>query len=386
MNGWIDSWESRCRENGVYNPELPPRFYYECFRHALARMAAYINRNESPTPATSDKLRAGDDELHRLVMSYTPRPAVIVRSEIADEDMRSAISSDDAASNFFYGSLSIGLAPGSNIRRIIYGLPQEFLDKSYEGLDWPDYPPETLKTLTEESESPSNFLRRCATNYILKNLWHNYAHIILHGIGSHNYRNFSGDARHQMDFEADNLATIWHVASYGLPVAANGFGQQSASQEIVKLLRANRCNRMFSLRQRDRDEFYQQDANPVSAHLETEWLFRRRISIYLSGWLTAAGYAAAQLSVYLSGTLQDNRGFERHPSHVIVSVNGYQISTHFTFEAATGEAAGPTGTLPQRDFSREVAMRVEYEYVNHLNEEPVLARYAHQALEGVLRL
>jgi len=229
-----------------------------------------------------------------------------VRFHIEKQDTTVSYDDDDLAENFFYGRF-VFRTSGDPPIRVETTMQQAFIEWSHQGLHLPRYKPDELGATASQVCDPV-FIASCAANYLLKNFWHNYVHNVLQQISFENYRDFGGMARYEADFEADNLANLFLIHSYGLPVRASGFGLNDVDtfKKIVQLLRRNHCNKVFALRAAARHETQNQE--------ELEWRYRRTLSSYLSGWLAAIGFSVTAVGVYL------------RPTQVIVSLNGIRIA------------------------------------------------------------
>jgi len=178
--------------------------------------------------------------------------------------------------------------------------------------------------LEKEKFSESEFVFECATNYLLKNFWHNFVHCRLQGITDGNYGNFGGAARYDSDFEADNLATVFLVLSYGLPVYARG--KRPANEAIKALWNRNRCNLVFQERASHRHQD-QGRMTQLERFQEAEWRFFRTICNRLSIELISGGLAVRSLRVFANGTIKKGRvGFFR-AGNVIVELNSRRYYT-----------------------------------------------------------
>ncbi len=230
----------------------------------------------------------------------------LVRFHREQPDTTMSYGDDDLAENFFYGRF-VFRNSGNPPVRVEATMQDAFVEWSHQGLDLPKYKPEEMGVTADKLSDPI-FIGACASNYLLKNFWHNYVHNVLQKISFENYKDFGGLARYEADFEADNLANLFLIHSYGLPVCASGFGSSGVEtfKRIVELLRRNHCNKVFALRAAALHEAQNQE--------ELEWRYRRTLSSYLSGWLAAVGFSVTTIGVYL------------RPTHVIVSLNGIRIA------------------------------------------------------------
>ena len=293
---------------GVATHLLLPSDWEECFSHALRRVSVAINHRH----IAREMLRLEDSNL-RARVGHLDRHLFNERLQVPkdlahlDEDM---VKGEFA--RWFYGQLS--LSQTGKFLRVESVITWAFLKGTYQSLRYPaDYSAAILGFEgVRRFQSPRAQMAAMGVNYLVKNLWHNYVHIKLQGITHNNFHAFKGRARYQSDFEADNWATLLLVRSYGLPVVASSLQDTDNSNEnIVRLLRRNRCNDVFL----ERSGIVGEELSPD----EIEWEYCRRIAVYLSGWLVAHGRAASTLSVYLT-----DRGRRRF---VAAEVNGAYLST-----------------------------------------------------------
>ncbi|MBV9061670.1 MAG: hypothetical protein JOY77_01925, partial [Alphaproteobacteria bacterium] len=241
----------------------------------------------------------------------------------------------------------------------------------------PDYTPEQI--------NPANLgypalLELCCTNYFVRNLWHNYVHTVHHKINLANYRSFGGTARHAMDFEADNWSNILLVESYGHRVRTDNHHDRVANKEVMRLLRQNKCDTLFSLRAGARKEDQRLSDDHLEHVDEGEWRLRRSVAGYVSGWLLVSEAAAAHVTVHHRGGLSARSGLpKRTHDGLVVCVNGLQIpisgidpSTERTYQE-------------RREMLKTIGVRVEAEYKNALRSDPALQAYATASLDAMRR-
>lgn len=275
-----------------------------------------------------------------------------------------------AAEYHFFGSFLFPDAPDPECVQVRQTITQSFFLMSHSGLHWPDYSDADIGYT--HSMAKRRFLRSCAVNYLVKNLWHNYVHNQIQGTSLADYKKFGGDARKEADFEADNLSNLFLIYSYGLPVEATGINDLGVQSQITRLLRRNRCNNVFALRARIRatDSPQRSDEEELK---ELEWRFCRGLSNYLSGWMAAKGWAVTSIGVYLTGKGgKGKRGFfwDGEP---VVELNGRRYATN-----REPLVAAPSKT--QRKLFYELAMRVGADYSKEVRQSPHLRAYAFQSL------
>ncbi len=367
----FDDWA----RNADINSDMPfaPPSYADCWHIALARMACVLNCEKEESIWASDILRRQDPfildhirSIPNLEKFYVIEVGLLDQTKIAE-----AMKIEDIASNFFYGNLEINTNE-TGTHRIVYRLTEAFLKYSYQGLHLPQrlsgelYTNESLGY--QADELPERILQQCASNYLIRNLWHNFAHVHCQGINSANYHQFRGDGRFETDFDADNLSLILLASSYGLPVSADRIDQYKPLQSMIHLLRRNRCNSIFRLRAADRNE--------VSNPQETAWRIRRTISGYLSGWLLAQGTAVASIGVYLNNPAQ---GAQELSS---LGARGFSISLNgawFSYEDPLPSSDQPDERL---QYFHDLATNVLNDYRKRLRENPSFREYARNSLEN----
>lgn len=335
---------------------VPPEEWEGCFTRALRRIAVTINR----AALNNVRLNLSDAALeerfsHVDASLINERIDVPKRSPSSDSEMLRGEFAD-----WFYGDLSLSKAQGDKYICVRHRVTWAFLRGTYEGLNYPSrYSPDQLGVTPRAS--PSALMAEMGINYLVKNLWHNYVHIKGQEITSHNFHAFRGRARFQSDFEADNLATILLVSSYGLPVRADSLAHVDENdQRIVRLLRRNRCNSVFAARASKLNEALPED--------EVEWNYCRPIAVYLSGWLAACGRAASSLSVYV--TQRSGKA-----KYLVAEVNGAYIPTPVHAALRRDGEARPSEELKQR-----VATSVDEQYRKLLVESKVRRQAAARAL------
>jgi hypothetical protein len=356
--------------------EIQPAAYHMCFNRALCRMSVYLNRNKCGQPIELNELAYSDGDLFGRVeeQSSFSKAFVIEASTLVNDG---GMSEDDIATNFFYGDLRFDSTSTPGFTRIIYSLPQAFLNYSYKGFRVPPY---SKDQVNPDSLDPLEFVSNCATNYILRNLWHNFVHTKVHKIGRNNYSDFEGDARYAMDFEADNLSLLLLVASYGYPLKHDGFDDTRSNKDILLLLRRNRCNKMFADRAQARSTAERSNGDQVEEILEGGWRLRRTLCGYISGWLIAHGLCAINLSVFHSGSiLRAGNTYKRNKSGIIVSVNGVQI--YLDIPIPQKNCSGKE----TRAFCRQVATKVHVDYLTVLRKDSNLKHAVGKALEYIMQ-
>lgn len=308
---------------------VAPKWFAECFRQALRRLAIVLNANE---------------RFSLCKRSWGTRPDGWIARRFTDSDLEQAlirfhIEGDDPiqddeyrAENFFYGRFDFSetsrpLTRGdSDVPRKPVGFrtTQTFLNWSYQRLHAPQASDVELQRHTFGSDG--EFIKHCATNYLVKNFWHNFVHREIQAITEANYSDFSGDARSDSDFEADNLANIYLVCSYGLPIRRLGRISPETAANIEALLARNRCNLVFAERARHRHHD-RQSMTEGEKWEELEWRFRRGLANHISTKLLAMGLAVRTLGVFLTGEVKKRGERIYRDGEVVVELNGIRIAS-----------------------------------------------------------
>ncbi|WP_165191549.1 hypothetical protein [Caulobacter soli] len=305
-----------------------PDWYAECFRNALRRVAATLNSKPPHDRCRSAKLARSDDELAALFVK-NDWDKDLIRFHPTQRDAFTTNNDQFQAEYFFYCDVDFPHTAKTRVARFV--VPEPFLDWGYAKLT----PPRGsdvelgLADFGGDSTSPS-FVRHCATNYLVKNFWHNFVHRALQGITTANYRDFGGYAREDSDFEADHVANLLLLRAYGLPVLSGGRISPENAAKITALFARNRCNLIFAERARLRED----DRAAMSVEQrwdELEWRFCRGVSNAVSMALLAKGLAAPSVRVFLTGEIR-RKDNDKGPNLwrdgvVIVDVGGLRINT-----------------------------------------------------------
>ena len=350
-------------------PSLSEDAYLDCFRRALRRMAVTLNLR--PLNLRSVDLRSSDAELQHLVGDVKDRDLFRLRRVSMPGE---STSDPDIAENFFYGWFEgLSVVPSGQRRwKPIYSLPDAFLEYSYQGLHMPRYSDEELGA---EGLDRDELLAECATNYLLKNFWHNFVHNAFQNIDHTNHHEFGGTAQFESDFEADNWGTILLAYSYGLPIETRGFA--SLDERFFALLRRNRCNQVFAIRAKRRAKSGETAPSTASLSdfLDDEWRLRRAAANYIGGRLLASGRAVSDVGVYLTGRpSRAGESYRRKGAKIVVQINGLRLPTQYKGTRRAWERAS------LRDYSSEIAQWVDMKYSELLRERPHLREHAKAAI------
>lgn len=327
---------------------------------ALTRTAVLLNPSEVPELVA---LLAEDDAVLMEAVDSHPARRSLVRysGQRLDGELVYAEYAD-----FFYGVTHVRVASDSTIRTLIHSATPAFIEAFIAGHQRPRY---ALIDMGLPNVDPTALDVNVASNYLVKNLWHNLVHVLLQGINELNYHAFKGAARDRSDFTADNLATILLALSYGRVVRADSIESTSRhDKSIVHVLRRNRSNRMFVIRALATDE----TEDPA----ELDWRTRRSLAVYISGWLVASGRAASALAV------EFGRDHGQGPT-IVVEVNGCHIATPFTKQLAPGDSASEDQRTAFKNLQRQVAIFVDANYRSML-ADPARQTYARDTLTRTL--
>lgn len=308
-----------------------PAWYIDCFRNALRRVAVVLNSRAPYLTGENCNLTTSDAVLEEYFRrEQLDRQLIQLNTAQAD-----VYANDDeySAEHFFYSSVDFPRrkANGGLARVAKFAVPDTFLNWSYCRLHCPSGSPDDL-LLSEFGGSVDNpdFVKHCASNYLVKNFWHNFVHREIQGISNSNYGEFGGRAREDSDFEADNLANVLLLASYGIPIHCRGRIGRDKSKRVRAIFSRNRCNLVFAERAMHRiaDRAAMSDDERWE---ELEWRFCRGVSNAVSMELIAHGLAAPSLRIFFNGKVNRRKGpagdRRWREGTVIVEVAGYRINT-----------------------------------------------------------
>ena len=375
-------WEPR-------GDDSPSAEYNECYHRALRRMAVTLNCHTRSSPFSTASLKKSDLELQVIFrqkkIGSVDADAALVNHELIDRHQE--LEDVDQAENLFYGDFDFSCPRGfKNIVRVTHRSTPAFRKWSFERLLWPTIEilqgePERLKKRPDETDA--EFMMSCASNYLLKNFWHNYVHRQVQGIASHNYHSFGGEARDHSDFTADNLATILFVRSYGIDILTSGRSGPDRSSSVRDLLNRNRCNLVFAERDRHRIEGTA-EMSVDERWQEAQWQFRRRVAMAISNQLVGAGAAATSLAVYLRGERRSRDDWFYHKELVVVEINGrYFVSNQYSYipDPAKPMKAQTRKTAYER--REKLARNAVDQYTSLLEQNSELRAHAKQSLAAL---
>lgn len=331
---WIDSVDKR------EDVPLSPTVYYKCFESALQRMSQVLSC---------------DHLLH-------------------SEERDARVSEAAAAKDDFYSTFEYRWK--ARPHTLVYKLTQKFFTDSYAGLRMPKL------AKRERGESVASFLKDCATNYLLKNFWHNHVHEFAQQITNANFHDFTGESRYASDFEADNLATILLALSYEQKVRTDSSNQtQPPSPGLKKLFERNACNNVFGLRAVARKS-KEGSTHSIEEFLEREWLTRRRIAVQLGAYLVERDRAVGSISVHFYGDLKRNGSrYGRPNTRASVELNGVRVFL--------GEWQVDVTTLKREEITAALSSlvgKIDWDYCNVLRTKPALGHLANDLLKAKLQV
>lgn len=315
------------------NKAISPGDYFDCFKFALNKISSYLAIN-SPI----------------LSLSIIETP----------------ISNEEHAASHFYSNFECDY----DNKRIKYNLTEAFFDFTYKGLYKPD-------ALQGSNENDFEFIKDCATNYLVKNFWHNYVHNHVQNINHKNYPDFADEARYASDFEADNFANILLASSYGQDVIASQSRQKRPPHSIVELFKRNKCNEAFLLREQVRRTTTPKNGKKSLENLfEQEWLIRRRFANRLSIRLLENKRAVTSISLHFFGKINndDSYGYMRPHTQVAVELNGVRFPQ---------EDLGNVASMAEEDIKDGIEKYVnslELQYSTHLRKTPRSKSFADESM------
>lgn len=304
-----------------------PYWYLECFRSALRRVSVLLNSCPPYQRSAGVDLQQSDAALDAL-FAQRGWDQDLIQFNVALADPQTE-GDEYSAEYFFYCDIDFPSRGSDRVAKFV--VPTPFLEWGYLRLHPPRGSPQELglHDFGGDIHAP-DFVRHCATNYLVKNFWHNFTHRAIQGIATHNYHQFQGPAREDSDFEADNISNILLVRSYGLPVHSRGtLGTQNAAR-IGALFRRNRCNLIFA----ERAQHRRTDRIGMSLEerwSEMEWRFCRAVANALSMRLIIRGLAVPSLRVFFNGQVRTGRKgnvvSRWRDGSVLVEIAGRRIDT-----------------------------------------------------------
>lgn len=277
-----------------------PPWYEEAFRNALQRVVCVLNSRTPFTTCARLKLNRSDAALATDFEKKGLHKLIQFNVEAYDRKTR---TDEHLAEHHFYANASFEQRDGDRVA--VFKVPRAFLDWGYQNLRRP--PPDSLvSTDFPRGQADPAYVTHCATNYLVKNFWHNFVHGQIQGINQGNYGEFRGLAREDSDFEADHIANLLTLRSYGIRLHYSGQTNQRATDRINAIFARNRCNQIFAKRARHRLEDTAA-ATDDERWAELEWRFCRGVANRLSIDLLAHHLAAPSISIFLGGDARHSR-------------------------------------------------------------------------------
>lgn len=356
------------------SPLMPAEVYRLCFYAAARRISVALNSVPGKFKVCKKKWLNQSDDWLREKFEANRLDGLLYKLAFIDTPRQSR--SERWASDFY---IRFQFFAQRSPKRVVVrmDIPDTFLYGTYEGLCHPkNFGKEYAYTeLSEKSDiDPGILYRDCATNYLVRNFWHNYTHHRIHQLTYQNYRDVSGEARYVADFEADVWSYVFLAMSYGYEVCADNVESLKENKDLVRLFRRNRCNEVFRLRAQLRRESEQ--LNSVGGLEAREWRYRRSLANYLSGWLIGCGRAAVLLGISLTGDVRVKRGiYHRKDAKVVVQVNRIRIPMRVT--ARLDEADSDE----RKKQFQQICHAVDKEYAEYLERDERLREFARTGLK-----
>ncbi|MFA5966599.1 MAG: hypothetical protein WC804_21485 [Sphingomonas sp.] len=356
------SWPSRD------SIEPAPDWYSEdVFRNALRRVVAVLNASGATARIKLD----GTDQQVASTFNKSRLDEALIQYNIASSDAKAA-TNEHSAEYHFYANVNFTEREGARVA--VFGVPRPFLDWGYQNLQSPA-PDALLAADFPGGADAPEYVMHCATNYLVKNFWHNFVHHNIQGINNGNYGAFRGMAREDSDFQADHVANILTLCSYGIAPLFRGKGSTDRSDRINAIFTRNRCNRIFAKRARHRTDDMAA-ASDDARWSELEWRFCRGVANRISTTLLANHLATPSLKVFLGGEVRKapNRNARWRSGEVLVEVADRRYATNIpayvpcdewkayrTGTAVTGKREGDIRRFRARR-EREIAEAVRISY------------------------
>lgn len=301
--------------------ESAPDWYkHEVFRNALRRVVAVLN---SACAAAGIDLSASDQQI-AAAFQHKQLDKQLIQYNIETPDPE-ANSDEFSAEYHFYANVSFVVRKGLKVA--VFKVPQPFIDWGYQNLQKPA-DDALVATDFPDGATSSDYVMHCATNYLVKNFWHNFVHHEVQGITNANYGAFRGLAREDSDFQADHIANILTLLSYGVSPGFRGQGTVDKADRINAVFTRNRCNRVFAKRARHREDDMAA-ASDDERWAEHEWRFCRGVANRVSTTLLANHLAAPSLKVLLGGEARHSEKERKRwrKGNVLVEVADRRIAT-----------------------------------------------------------
>ena len=303
-----------------------PDWYVEVvFRNALRRVVCVLN-GRAPYPSCSRVKLAESDQRIADGFKKAKLDADLIQFNVEEYD-KFAQTDEHHAENHFYSNVAFERRQGRRVA--VFKVPRVFLDWGYQNLRRPAADP-LIADEFPGGQSDPDYVMHCATNYLVKNFWHNFVHGEIQGINQTNYGRFRGLAREDSDFEADHIANLLTLRSYGVELLYRGNGGDKRRDRISAIFTRNRCNQVFAKRARHRQE----DAAAASDEerwSELEWRFCREVANRVSIALLAHHLAVPSLSTFLGGDVRWSKRREApwRNGNVLAEIAGRRFATPY---------------------------------------------------------
>lgn len=367
---------------------LSEKLYDECFWSALRRLAIFFNSGKNQL-CSSAWLKLSDEEISQKFKQKQLDPLLVSYRKLStgSDDTDRIASDSDRAEHEFYGRFQFQQRNQNNTH-ITFDCTEVFYKWSLNSLHMPRLTNEDLKS--QLTTATQKLISNAATNYLVKNFWHNCVHKLIQGINELNFHEFGGDARYESDFTADNLANIFLLSCYGITAKAKAANVNSAKKRaITDIFELNRCNRVFAERASVRNE----ETDPLDEFQESVWRFKRQLANSVSLSAITQNAAVTDLAVYFTGRIKqrtDKRGGFYHDGNVIVRLNGIYINSgRPPYLESTDEKLSKERNAEITEFRRE---RIEEivtlccsAYISKLNDSKALREHADLQLESTLK-
>lgn len=305
--------------------EAPPWYIEGAFRNALRRVVCVLNQRK-PFDACAGIDLGKSDEGVAAAFEGGDLDAQLIQFNIEGYDTY-ARSAQHHAEHHFYANA--GFQPRQNRRVAVFKVPRVFLDWGYQNLRKPE-PDPLLATDFPSGQNDPRYVLHCATNYLVKNFWHNFVHAGIQGIDQGNYGRFRGLAREDSDFQADHVANLLTLRSYGVPLHYQGRGGEPQGNRVSTIFIRNRCNQLFAMRARHREEDISA-ATDDERWADLEWRFCRGVANRVSTTLLVHHLAAPSIKVFLGGEARysPKRGTRWRHGNVLLEVAGRRFASPF---------------------------------------------------------
>jgi hypothetical protein len=330
------------------------------FRNALRRVVCVLN-SRAPFPSCSRIKLTESDRTVADAFRKAKLDADLIQFNVEEYD-EFARTDEHHAENHFYSNVAFERRHGRRVA--VFKVPRVFLDWGYQNLRRPAADPLILAEFPGGQSDP-DYVMHCATNYLVKNFWHNFVHGEIQGINQANYGHFRGLAREDSDFEADHIANLLTLRSYGVPLLYRGNGGDSRRDRINAIFTRNRCNQVFAKRARHRQED-SEAATDEQRWSEQEWRFCRGVANRVSIALLAHHLAVPSLSIFLGGEVRWSKrraGPWRH-GNVLAEIARRRFASPFPAYVPDDEwrafkSKSPVPRNRQTDIRRKRAAREE---------------------------